>query len=196
LTLCKYGAACLVRDHGPELIASARQQGSLGGSVAAVGAKAEEEAAALAEVLPYDAPDDIYLVTTHLILDEVHRKLIEKFGHEPAEAATKRFFVATIAARTVPYFEPASVRRYTRDPTDDMVVHTALEGRAEFIVTTDEDLLEDGEGTRYAGENEGQVTVAYSLERFGEMLETSKFSLSDVPEVLALSPGDRPSPAS
>jgi len=82
----------------------------------------------LAELLPYGAPEDLYLVTSHLILDQVHRNLIQRFDQAPGQAAAKRFFVGTIAVRTVPYFEPAGIRRYAGDSRADMIVHTALQG--------------------------------------------------------------------
>jgi putative PIN family toxin of toxin-antitoxin system len=134
------------------------------------------------------------LVTSGPILDEVQRKLIERFGHTAAEAASKRFALASIAVRLVPAFDVSAVGRYTRDRSDDMIVHTALEGRADFIVTTDPDLLEEGEGTQYSDEAEGGFTVAYSLEGFAQRLETSKFSLGEVPEVFSLRVGDRTPP--
>jgi putative PIN family toxin of toxin-antitoxin system len=156
-------------------------------------AAAVEEAAVLAEVLPYDSPSDLLLVTSGPILTEVQQVLMKRYNHTAAESAAKRFFVASIAVKVVPDFEPDSVARFiTRDPSDDKVVHTALAGGAEFIVTSDDDFLEDGEGTRYGGDDGGGFTMAYSLNHFAEELETSKFSLMDVPEVLSLRPGDRP----
>lgn len=61
-------------------------------------------------------------------------------------------------------------------------------------MTTDNDLLGDGEVTRYTDPDEGQDTAAYSLDAFAGMIETSSFSLDEVPEILALRVGDRPPP--
>jgi predicted nucleic acid-binding protein len=190
LTLCRYGAVCRLRDYYREILRETEEFGELLGSdTSALETSARAEAAALAEVLPYDTPEDLYLVTSGPILTEVQRKLIDRFGHTPAEAASKRFALASIAVRLVPDFDALGVGRYTRDRSDDMIVHTALEGGADFIVTTDLDLLEDGEGTQYS--DEAGFTVAYSLEGFAQRLETSKFSLGEVPEVFSLRVGDR-----
>jgi putative PIN family toxin of toxin-antitoxin system len=192
LTLCRYGAACRLRDHYAEIVQNSREVGELGGGdLSELAKSAEEEAAALAEVLPYDTPEDIHLVTSPPILNEVQRKLVERFGHSPEEATQKRFVVAAIAIRIVPDFDLGTLERYTRDRSDDMVVYTALEGRADYIVTTDNDLLEEGEGTRYSSRGRGRFTVAYSLGAFAEDLETSKFSLSEVPEIFSLRVGER-----
>jgi len=195
LTLCRYGAVCRLRDNYEEILHEIEAFGELQGSDASgLALSAREEAAALAEVLPYDTPEDLYLVTSGPILSEVQRTLIHRFGHTPSEAASKRFALASIAVRLVPDFDAAAVDRYTRDRSDDMIVHTALEGRADFIVTSDEDPPAEGDGTQYSSKDAGGFTVAYSLEGFAERLETSKFNLGEVPEVFSLQAQDREPP--
>lgn len=180
---------CLVRDNYREIVAQASKFGTLYGAEH-LADFAEQEAAMLAELLPDDAPDDLYLVTSPPILREVQAKLVDRFDHDVREAFHKRVAIATFAAVAVPDFDPNTIDRLTQDRSDDMVVHTAFEGRAEFVVTADSDLLPDGDPTEYTL-LDGRSTLAYSLSGFASLIETSNFSLDQVPEVLSIRVADR-----
>lgn len=78
------------------------------------------------------------LVTSEYILEEVTRKLREKFRF-PANAVSQVRESITSAAHCV---EPAEVPpECCRDPNDLPVIGTAIAGQAGVLVTVDKDLL-------------------------------------------------------
>jgi predicted nucleic acid-binding protein len=76
---------------------------------------------------------------------------------------------------------PEELPRLASDPADDHVAATAIYGRAETLVTSERRLLEDG-----TYELEGQTVEVISFEEFSSRIETSSFSLTQVPELLAV----------
>lgn len=78
------------------------------------------------------------LVTSRFILDELARKLDEKFDF-PARTVTAVVAFLEGAAQLV---EPAAVpEEACRDPLDVPVLGTALSGKADLLITVDKDLL-------------------------------------------------------
>jgi putative PIN family toxin of toxin-antitoxin system len=85
-----------------------------------------------------DVLNDHHWVISNFILDELCRKLKEKFRYPDDEIAEIRETI--IAAEFVrPEEVPADV---CRDPNDLPILGTALAGQAEVIVTGDKDLLD------------------------------------------------------
>ena len=82
------------------------------------------------------------LVVSDFILDEVARKLREKFGFPASEARRLRRFLAGNAVCVTPEVLPPGA---CRDATDLPVLGTATAGNAELLVTADKDLLVIGE---------------------------------------------------
>lgn len=110
--------------------------------------QAEERATAARELLGDDCPDDLVLVTSTPLLDELVHVLTSdrlKFGPVSDEEALRfRQLALRMAFRAVPDESfPTELPDYTdgRDRDDDMVVHTALEGRADIILSRDSDLV-------------------------------------------------------
>jgi putative PIN family toxin of toxin-antitoxin system len=78
-------------------------------------------------------------VISHFILDELVRKLKEKFSFPDSEIAEIRESIVG-AAETV---EPSEVHPEScRDPNDLPVLGTAVAGRADVLITVDKDLLD------------------------------------------------------
>jgi predicted nucleic acid-binding protein len=147
----------------------------------------------LAQILPHGAPEDLLLVASPPLLREVQTNLVQKFGYSVQEAAHRRFSLATYAAVQVPDFDPNTIDRLAPSRKDDLVVHTALEGRADLLITNDKGLLVKGEWTEYS-RLDGRSTRAVSLEQFASTLETSTFSLGEVPDALSVRVEDRVPP--
>ncbi len=78
-------------------------------------------------------------VISQFILDELARKLKEKFGFPENDIAEIRESIASSAEMVVPVeVPPASCR----DPKDLPVLGTAVAGRADLLITVDKDLLD------------------------------------------------------
>jgi putative PIN family toxin of toxin-antitoxin system len=77
------------------------------------------------------------LVTSEPLLRELRTTLRDKFGEEPDELPL--LFQLNEEAEIVP--PPRLDERVCRDKDDDVVLATALAGKADVIVTGDEDLL-------------------------------------------------------
>jgi predicted nucleic acid-binding protein len=191
LTLCRYSAACYVREHHSELISQAQGYGELGNLSAWEEAlkMADQEASMLSERLPIGTPDDLYLVVSPPLLNEVRRKLVERFGWPADAAAQGSRSVAAIAVDTVPDFDVDAVDRLSRDRSDDFLIHTAFEGRADFFVTNEKRLLTDGERTEYST-LDGRSFRAHSIDGFASLFETSTFSLEAVPDLFSVRVSD------
>ncbi|MGH3023245.1 MAG: hypothetical protein ACRDNI_06275 [Gaiellaceae bacterium] len=133
------------------------------------------------------------MATSDAILGEVHRKLTESFDHSPEQALQKRFAAATFAVRRVEYFEPVAAAPYTGDSRADSIIHTALLGDTDHLLSDDKKVVGDGDGTRYSDIEDRHSVRAYSVDGYAELLETSTFSLDAVPpDVLTVQVGDRP----
>ncbi len=79
------------------------------------------------------------LITSQHILDEVARKLTEKFGFPASTVRGVSKFLAGVATKVEPAAVPEGTRR---DPEDIPVLGTALAGEADLLITVDKDLLE------------------------------------------------------
>lgn len=194
LTLCRYSAACYVRDEYEELLRQAEGYGALGNVGAWERARdaAEQDAAMLSERLPWGTPDDLYLVVSPPLLWEVRRKLVEAFDW-PAEAAAQGSrSIAAVAVVVVDDFDPDAIDRLSPDRSDDFLIHTAFEGRADYFVTNERRLLVHGEGTEYP-RLDGRSVIAHSLGGFiDNHIETSNFSLGAVPDLFSVRVSDAP----
>ena len=72
-------------------------------------------------------------------MDEVTRKLRQKFEYPEGVVRELQQFLATTATSVVPATLPHSV---CRDPQDIPVLGTAVAGNAELLISVDKDLLE------------------------------------------------------
>ena len=79
------------------------------------------------------------LVTSAFILEELGRKLIEKFGFPKREANQVAAFLRRAAVLVLPADLPADV---CRDPTDVPVLATAVGGTCALLISVDRDLLD------------------------------------------------------
>jgi putative PIN family toxin of toxin-antitoxin system len=79
------------------------------------------------------------LVTSEFILEELGRKLLEKFSFPKREADQVAAFLRRVAVVVVPADMPSDV---CRDPTDIPVLGTAVGGECALLVSVDRDLLD------------------------------------------------------
>ena len=79
------------------------------------------------------------LVTSEFILEELGRKLLEKFSFPKREAHQVAAFLRRVAVVVVPANMPSDV---CRDPTDIPVLGTAVGGKCALLVSVDRDLLD------------------------------------------------------
>jgi putative PIN family toxin of toxin-antitoxin system len=79
------------------------------------------------------------LVTSEFILEELGRKLLEKFSFPRREADQVAAFLRRVAVVVVPADMPSHV---CRDPTDIPVLGTAVGGDCALLVSVDRDLLD------------------------------------------------------
>ncbi len=180
LTLCRYGRASLVQlTYGGVGFESLAEHGAPAGPLAEALAGAENETAFFEERLPAGAPSDIYLVLSEPLLDEVRRKLVERFDHDAREALMQKHRLATLAVRIAEL--PLELPRLASDPADDHLTATAIYGRAATIVTSEHRLLEDR-----SYEHEGRAVEVISFDELASRIETLSFSLSQIPEILSI----------
>jgi uncharacterized protein len=79
------------------------------------------------------------LVTSEYILEELDRKLVEKFKFPEREAAQLAAFLRRVAAVVVPADLPSDA---CRDPADVPVLGTAVAGGCALLISVDRDLLD------------------------------------------------------
>jgi uncharacterized protein len=79
------------------------------------------------------------LVTSEFILEELGRKLSEKFSFSKREADHVAAFLRRVAVVVVPADLPSDV---CRDPTDIPVLGTAVSGECALLISVDRDLLD------------------------------------------------------
>jgi len=72
------------------------------------------------------------------LVSVIPRKKTQRFLPE----ARGRWLIAMLQARAA-FVTPVTDIPHCRDPKDDMIIATAIAARADFIVTTDRDLLDD-----------------------------------------------------
>ena len=78
-------------------------------------------------------------VISEFIIDELARKLRDKFKFSGADIDDIRGFIVSSAEIVQPVDVPAGS---CRDPNDLPVLGTAVAGRAELLITVDKDLLD------------------------------------------------------
>jgi putative PIN family toxin of toxin-antitoxin system len=79
------------------------------------------------------------LVTSEFILEELSRKLYEKFSFPKREVNLVAAFLRRVTIVVVPANLPAEV---CRDPTDMPVLGTAIAGECALLISVDRDLLD------------------------------------------------------
>lgn len=82
-----------------------------------------------------------HLVISPELLEELDEKLLSKFAVSASDRAMIRVKLESIAEVIRPQMALSVIKD---DPDDDRVLECALEGRAEYIVTGDRDLLKLG----------------------------------------------------
>lgn len=82
------------------------------------------------------------LVISQYILEEISRKLEQKFDYPHSEIRQLHRFLSKVAVVVVPVEVP---RTTCRDPADLPVLGTAVAGDARLLVSVDKDLLTIGE---------------------------------------------------
>ncbi len=81
------------------------------------------------------------LVISRFIVEELTRKLRDKFGFPDNDIRQLRRFLANAATNVVPVELPADT---CRDPTDIPILGTAVAGMVDLLITVDKDLLAMG----------------------------------------------------
>ena len=79
------------------------------------------------------------MVISEFILEELGRKLVEKFHFPKREADEVVAFLRRVGIVVVPADLPASL---CRDPTDIPVLGTAVAGKCVLLISVDRDLLD------------------------------------------------------
>ena len=79
------------------------------------------------------------LVISEFILDELHRKLIEKFHFPRRDVDQIVSFLRRVSIVVVPADLPADL---CRDPEDIPVLGTAVSGKCALLISVDRDLLD------------------------------------------------------
>jgi predicted nucleic acid-binding protein len=139
------------------------------------------------------APDDLCLVGSRLLFDEVERK-VREVGHrfdphlsDDAPTLVRRQ-VERLTAILVDFDPHERLRAWTRDPDDDYVIETAFRADAAAIVSKDEDIVPVGPRMEWRDDARGVVVPAYWLSAFLEdEVNNSGFDIDDVdPELLRL----------
>jgi predicted nucleic acid-binding protein len=147
------GALTYETEHGElELDELQRRAGQEGGAVRGLDrarARIEEAGdrrAALLELLPYGTPEDWVAIGSAPIFDEYERKLRE-IGHKLNPALREedipllRRQLEAICPAATPQFRLDGVPALTEDPKDDPILHTALIGDADLLISDDKHLV-------------------------------------------------------
>jgi putative PIN family toxin of toxin-antitoxin system len=83
------------------------------------------------------ASNRITLITSPFIMNELETVLSSKFGLTKQSAKTRTRLLARVSV----VVQPTAVKKVVRDGNDDMILATALAGKASHIITLDKDLL-------------------------------------------------------
>lgn len=163
---------------------------------------ATDRHAYLAEHLPAMTPDDLCLVASRPLLDEVEEKVAEVGpqmlrGDMPGDTPAKvRRQLVALSAIMVTEFDAEGVSEHTagRDRDDDLIIETALLIPAFAVVADDKKHIALSErGTPYRHPVTGAQIVAYQFEPFvGEHVNTYHFDLDDVEGALLSSALEAP----
>ncbi len=84
------------------------------------------------------------LIVSEPIMAELASVIVRKKTQRFLPEARGRWLMAMLQSRAV-FVTPAVDFPHCRDPKDDMIIATAIAARADFIVTTDRDLLDDAD---------------------------------------------------
>lgn len=131
--------------------------------------------ARLAELLPVGVPDGWWALGSPPLLGEYHRKLHElreKLARPPlTEALVDAAHHAVVGScgYITRGFDFEEVPAYTegRDHDDDIVIHTAMVGRASVLISDDRRHVSlDAEGTTEYASDDGHVVHAMTFEYF------------------------------
>jgi len=81
--------------------------------------------------------NNVTVITSEFILDELAEVLRLRLGmtKQRAKASSRAFIKISQVVK------PTIIEPVTRDPDDDYILSTAIAGKANYIVTLDEDLL-------------------------------------------------------
>lgn len=82
--------------------------------------------------------DLVDLICSEDILDELRKKLIHRFKWEKIEVD---FFVQTIRETCVIVDISEKIEKIIRDPEDNKILECAVSGKANLIVSSDQDLI-------------------------------------------------------
>lgn len=151
---------------------AAETDGTIGGrpAIETLIERAGERRAALAELLPYDAPSDWTAAGSAYLFDEYERKVrvvAAKLGRDidDHEAAQLRRQVEAICIAGPPPFDPAAVPALTPDPTDDAIVYTALLVGADLIVSDDKHIVPRRANGAQVYEHDQRRVLAVTFDR-------------------------------
>jgi putative PIN family toxin of toxin-antitoxin system len=91
-----------------------------------------------AEIVSLAFSRKFQVVTSNLILEELNRNLVKKFGVNPKRAKHLCFRIAQIAD----VYEPkGAIHAISGNHADNLVLETAVLGRAKYLVTGDREHL-------------------------------------------------------
>lgn len=137
--------------------------------------RAEAAVEHIARLLPPDAPDDLWAVASLPLLAEYHRKLHDlrdKLARPPwTKEQVDLAYRAIVAScgNITPAFAASKVPHYTegRDRDDDIVIHTALLGSADVLISNDtNDISLDRDGETEYKNTDGDTVRAMTFEHF------------------------------
>jgi len=155
-----------------ELQAESEVTGALPGALASIQAEAhaaEQQRAALRDLLPHDTPENWVAVGGTAIFDEYERK-VREIGHRlnpsvrDADVQPLRRRVEAICVAGSPSFNPEDSPSFTRDRKDDPIVYTALLGHADYLISDDHDIVPNGNEHSY--EHDEHQVIAVTFHRF------------------------------
>lgn len=171
-----YGGAVHRAKRMREELQLARELGFRTGAVAESDIqRAEASIKEIAGLLPSGVPDDLWALASPTLLGEYYRKLhdlCEKLARPPwSQQQIDIAYRALVAAcgEITPVFDAGDVPRYTdgRDRDDDIVIHTALLGSADVLISNDvRDVSLDRDGETEYSDDQGNVVRAMTFEHF------------------------------
>ncbi|HVP01423.1 MAG TPA: hypothetical protein VMT10_02540 [Solirubrobacteraceae bacterium] len=152
--LLAYGALAYREEHLrlelDAIEAEAGDDGAIGGrdAIESLIGVAARRRAALAELLPPDAPAGWVAAGSGYLFDEYERKAIDvgpRLGRaiDREEAARLRRQLQAICVAGPEPFAPTDAPALTRDPADDPIVYTALRVGADLLISDDRDIVPD-----------------------------------------------------
>ena len=172
--LLAFGALTYEAEHRQLDLDALRQEseavgGTLGGLEAAEAfiAHAEGRRAALAERLPYGAPDDWVAVGSRPLFDEYERKVREigpRFDPnlDADDARLLRRQMEAICVAAAPPFPPDQTPAFTSDPDDDPIVFGALLAGADYLISDDKKhIVPHGDPREYEHEDRRLLAVTF-----------------------------------